>query len=333
MRQSVGTNNLFILALYLIADAVQFFAVYKFVASGGKEAIRDTVFYKIAGLMLFVNFFMKLFMASAGTTAYTTETLFEEISTGAVVVALMMPATYAAVKGIRAIGRTAEITSFLAFTVFVLNLVFLKAYLDFSENLPFVDGKIVDVLKKGDEFFMWFGDATPLLFLSIKPSKRNPTALLYGLSSVLVVAGFVLMNAIYGPASEYVVNMVVKVASFNQFSDVLGRLDWTGIIVWLMLAVIYISVYLWAAGESLKPLVGGRKNVVIVLTALGAIAMTIFKKDIRNTLDFVTGNVRWYVAATNYLVPVALIVYAEIKKRKTAKIKKPEKEAYVEQGI
>lgn len=32
------------------------FVVYKFVATGGKEAIQDTVFYKVAGAMLFVNF-------------------------------------------------------------------------------------------------------------------------------------------------------------------------------------------------------------------------------------------------------------------------------------
>lgn len=173
---------------------------------------------------------------------------------------------------------------------------------------------------------MWFGDATPLLFLSIKPSRRNPTSLMYGLSAGFVIIGFVLMNAIYGNASEYVVNLVVKVAGFNQFSDVLGRLDWTGLIVWLMLAVIYISTYLWASGEALKSLFKGKKNIVIVLTVIGVGAMTILKKDIRNMLDFVTGGARWYVAATNYVLPVALIVYAEVRKRKSAKIA-PAKEA------
>jgi len=329
MRQAVGTNNLFVLLLYLLLDAVQFFVVYKFVATGGKDAIQDTAFYKIAGAMLFVNFFMKTFMATAGTTAFTTESLFEDIGTGSIAVALLAVSGYIAAKGIRTIGRTTEISSFLVFTVFTLNLVFLKVYLDFSKNLPFIDGEFLDVIRRGDEFFMWFGDATPLLFLSIKPSRRNPTPLMYGLSVVFVIIGFVLMNAIYGDASEYVVNLVVKVASFNQFSDVLGRLDWTGLIVWLMLAVIYISVYLWASGEALKPLFKGKKNIVIVLTVIGVLAMTILKKDIRNTLDFVTGNARWYVAATNYVLPVALIVYAEIRKRKSAKLT-PTKEARFE---
>lgn len=326
MRQAVGTNNLFVLLLYLLLDAAQFFVVYKFVATGGKEAIQDTVFYKVAGAMLFVNFFMKTFMATAGTAAFTTESIFEDIGTGSVVVALLVTTGYIAAKGIRTIGRTAEISSFLIFTVFTLNLVFLKVYLDISENLPFIDGEVLDVLKRGDKFFMWFGDATPLLFLSIKPSKRNPTSLMYGLSAGFVIIGFVLMNAIYGNASEYVVNLVVKIAGFNQFSDVLGRLDWTGIIVWLMLAVIYISTYLWASGEALKNLFKGKKNIVIVLTVIGVGAMTILKKDIRNTLDFVTGGARWYVAATNYVLPVALIVYAEVRKRKSAKIA-PAKEA------
>lgn len=43
-------------------------------------------------------------------------------------------------------------------------------------------------------------------------------------------------------------------------------------------------------------------------------------------LDFVTGGARWYIAATNYVLPVALIVYAEVRKRKSAKIA-PVKEA------
>ena len=96
-----------------------------------------------------------------------------------------------------------------------------------------------------------------------------------------------------------------------------------------MLAVIYISTYLWASGEALKSLFKGKKNIVIVLTVIGVGAMTILKKDIRNTLDFVTGGARWYVAATNYVLPVALIVYAEVRKRKSAKIA-PTKEAVVE---
>ena len=49
MRQAVGTNDLFVLLLYLLLDAAQFFVVYKFVATGGKEAIQDTVFYKVGG--------------------------------------------------------------------------------------------------------------------------------------------------------------------------------------------------------------------------------------------------------------------------------------------
>lgn len=57
MRQAVGTNNLFVLLLYLLLDAAQFFVVYKFVATGGKEAIQDTVFYKVAGAMLFRQLF------------------------------------------------------------------------------------------------------------------------------------------------------------------------------------------------------------------------------------------------------------------------------------
>lgn len=91
-------------------------------------------------------------MATAGTTAFTTESLFEDIGTGSVVVALLVTTGYVAAKGIRTIGRTAEISSFLIFTVFTLNFVFLKVYLDISENLPFIDGEISDVLKRGDKF-------------------------------------------------------------------------------------------------------------------------------------------------------------------------------------
>lgn len=332
MRQAVGSSNVFVLILYLLADAVQFFVVYKFVATGGKEAIEDTPFYKISGAVLFVNFFFKVFLASAGATAFTTETLFEDIKKWCVAVALFIPATYASIKGIKTIARTAEVTSFMTFAVLSLNLVFLKVYFDFSKNLPVLDGEITEILKDGDRFFTWFGDATPLLFLSMKPSKRNPTAVFYGLATGLVVAGFVLMNAIYGDASKYVVNLVVKVAGFNQFSDVLGRLDWTGIIVWLTLAVMYISIYLWASGEALKGLFFGKKNAVIILTAVGVLTTVIMKKDVRDMLDIVMGNARWYVAVTNYLVPVALIVFAEIEKRKSAKISRKNTEAQSDVG-
>lgn len=318
VAEAVGSSSLFVIMLYLLAEAVHFLVVYRFVLSGGAEVIGQTALYKVLSLALGASFFFKIVMACAGTTTYTVESVFENIGAPAVVLALIVPVGYVAIKGIRTIARTAEIISWFVGFVLILNIVFLKVYTDFSRNLPFIDGGVAEILRKADRFFIWFGDASPLLYITVRPSKRNPTLLFAGIGGALVIAGFALMNALYGEASRYVVNLVVKVASFNQFSDKLGRLDWTGLIIWMMLAVLYAGIYLWAAGEAVKPVLKGKRKAVIVLVAAAAVVTVIVNKDLSKTIAFFQGNGRWYVAACNYLIPPVLLIYSAICKKRNA---------------
>ena len=51
VAEAVGSSSLFVIMLYLLAEAVHFLVVYRFVLSGGAEVIGQTALYKVSVLL------------------------------------------------------------------------------------------------------------------------------------------------------------------------------------------------------------------------------------------------------------------------------------------
>ncbi|MEG1790774.1 MAG: GerAB/ArcD/ProY family transporter [Clostridia bacterium] len=321
VAEHVKSSGALLIALYLVFEIIMFFIIYRIANANGLKDIEDgngkNIMYKLLMLILLLNFLFKLCLMYAGTVLFVLELLFENISTEEIALILVIPIAYLSAKGIQTISRTAEISMWYIILVLVVNFLFLKASPDFSLNLPILNDEIPVFLKKGSVFFFWFGDFTPFIFLTLKDSKRNFIKVSLTASVLLILFVFLLMFAVYGNSARYISNFIVKVASFNQFANKLGRLDWTGMIAWLVLAILYLSVYLWAVIEAGSRIFKNRKAAL----SLGVIVLTlviIIVGDLNKLIDFATTEFKYLAVFCNYLVPVILLFWSMQKRKAKA---------------
>lgn len=319
VAEAVGSSGSLLIFLYMIMEVILFLIVYRFILIDGNETLKNTVTYKVIMVVLAANFLIKAVIALTGTILFSLELLFENISPYEVILALMVPVTYIAYKGIRVIGRTSEACFPVIAIVLLINFVFLKAKLVFSNNLPLLNGSFGELLTDGDKFFIWFGDLTPLIFIKLKSSRKNYVGLSMAASFLLVMIAIIIMYAMYGAASEYISNFIVKIAGYNQFANKLGRLDWTGMIIWLIMSLLFSSTYLWAFSEAIGNIVGKKKPIVFVGASMVMTALMLIP-DYSEVVTFAMGEVRWLSIAANYILPLILLIMAVIKKRKNARL-------------
>ena len=241
VAECVGSSGSLLIFLYMTLEVVMFFIVYRFATCGGAQKLKDNPIYKGLVAVLGVYFILKFILMYSGTVLFAMELLFENISPYEVIITLIIPVAYAAHKGLNSIARTAEICIWIVALILTVNFVFLNAQTDFSNNLPLLNGRFNELLSDGDKFFFWFGDFSPLLLVKLKPSKRNPVGFSLFVSFFAVIISIVLMYAMYGEMAQYISNFIVRTAGYNQFASKLGRLDWTGMIAWLIMSLLFLD--------------------------------------------------------------------------------------------
>lgn len=318
MAENVKSSGTMTVIFYLLLEAVSFAFIYAIIQKGDFDTLENGKGkwpYKLIMAVLAAGFLFKLCLMYAGTVMFVQEQLFENISITELALTLIIPVAYIAAKGIKIISRTAEICIWYIAVALLFNLVFLKAEPDFSRNLPLLNTSFSEYVTDGSKFFFWFGDLTPFLFVTLtRGGKSKPWGMLV-FSSLLVAFGFSLMYAMYGNSSMYIGNFVVKIASFNQFADKLGRLDWTGMIAWLVMAIIYLGVYLWALLEAGERVFKKRKPIFAV-AVLALLAVEIFVPDLSKLISFAQGDIKYLAIAVNYVVPAILFLWImQIKKK------------------
>lgn len=310
--QSSGT---FLMALYLVPEILMFFIIYKFINIDGiftiesHDNIGTKIVYKTIMAILMIYFICRLYLMYVGTVMFVLEVMFENILPIEIEYTLIIPILYIAYKGIRTISRTSEILTWISVAILITNYVFLKSDLNFSENFPLLNDTFKNFIKSGSLFFFWFGDFTPLIFLTLKSSKRNYVTLSLIISVAFILFAYVIMYAMYGNSATYLSNLIVKMAGFNQFGNKLGRLDWTGIIAWLIMAILYLAIYLWATIEAGVRLIN-KRNIVITIIIIGLILADTLVKDTSKVILFAMTDIRYLAVLSNYLLPLILLFMA-----------------------
>lgn len=277
--------------------------------------------FKILIFLVMAYYIIKTSLTMGGTILFIIDLLFDGAKVGLICVTLILPIFYLAFKGIRTIARFSQICIWLIAFVLGFNYIFLNANPVFSQNLPLINDTIPNMIKNGSSFFLWFGDVTPLLFIKLKKDHSKGTSIAVAIVAAfgLIIYGFSLMYALYGNAAPYISNFLVKVASYNQFADKLGRLDWSGIIIWLLMAMIYLAFYFWIIAEIGRR-VFKKRNLVLSLSAIGVVIFELFFKDYQRVGEFaMSGIIKYAAIFCNLLFPAIVIVWVYVVKKKKAK--------------
>lgn len=322
MAGIMGSSGTFVVSIYLLIELITFIFIYRFMKSGGLDAMNENPpkTFKILLLLVMAYYVIKTCLTMGGTILLIIDLLFDGANAGLICITLILPIFYLAFKGIRTIARFSQICIWLIAFVLGFNYIFLNANPVFSQNLPLINDTIPNMIRNGSSFFLWFGDVTPLLFIKLKKdhSKGTPIAVAIVAAFGLIIYGFSLMYALYGNAAPYISNFLVKVASYNQFADKLGRLDWSGIIIWLLMAIIYLSFYFWIIAEIGRR-VFKKRNLVLSLSAIGVVIFELFSKDFQRVGEYAMSGIKYAALFCNYVFPVIVIIWVYVIKKKKAK--------------
>lgn len=309
---SAGSGGFLVYAGLLAADVAGWILTKRYIDLNGTEILDNSPkkwLKTVIMTILTAYFVLKAVLCFSGTVDFVVSYMFENIKVVEAILVLAVPCLYIAVKGIRTMGRVAEIVIVLVMTILVFNLLFIKTDADFGRNLPLFSLSPKEYFANVSKWSFWFGDFLPLLFVKEKQDgkKRSPWALAAACCFVLFT--YVLMFAIYGKSLVIVKNAMLKYGVFNHLETYLGRLDWTIIVVWIPMAVITCGAYFWAATESAKRVINNKTaaEVAIILCIAGYFCFT---SDAMQMTNYAKGVLRYAALAINLAAPPSLLLTA-----------------------
>jgi len=307
-------------------DLLSLVAVIKFIKLNTEfNLLKEKSFSIDFILILFlINWILKLILMYAGAVLFASEQLFEHSSTLVIVVCLSATICYITAKDYNAIGRTAEIFIIPIIIILIVNLVFIKTDIEFEKNFPILTDNFFILVKSAFKYSLWFGDMTPFIFVIVKELKVKNILIMAGVLLSFIFISYFLMNAIYGNAVQYLENFIVKIAGLNAFSEVIGRLEWTGILAWINISVLYLSILLNAVVEVISRYTKHRIAVILIFITVMSVYEIVFRstKYVRN---FVVTYYSVYAAFTNWILPFILLfvsygmIYKKYRGAKNAK--------------
>ena len=243
--RDISTSVFLAMIFMTLVEIVLFCLVYVFVERGGVELLdKSKIRYPVC-VALYFFFFAKLFVFLAFMANFVTNFMFDSISLYIVIITLVTPISYLAIKGIRSIARCGEFFVFFSGVCLFLLLAFLDADFNFERLKPFLATDSLTTFKSGFGYGLWFGDALPFLFVKIKKSKKGVLPIFIGISYALICIITMLSIAIFGDALAIADNILVNLSVFNQLSAVLGRLQWLSIVPWTIGGFIEGGLVFW----------------------------------------------------------------------------------------
>ncbi len=278
---AAGSSTLW---LYLSATAIEvgvLLLIYLFMTMGGDAFLsrRKSVLYRAAMTVAMLYSMVKGVLYFAYTVLFLTNEMFSGLAPLLVIFVFLMPVIYMGVKGVRTIGRSAEILFILMFLGVITNLVFLDAKVEFERTLPFLYAPPEQLAKQFFRFGLWFGDMFPLVFVRMKKKRLPYIGLSTAVTAVLVNVIVLLGVAMYGDALPLVTNMLVRIATFSQLSMQIGRMEWISLFVVITGAMFALAFNYWGVCESADRAFNGKKIIrviypVVMVAVVAAIPAT-----------------------------------------------------------
>lgn len=317
ISQDVGSSTAWIFLFYTVFDVVCLCLILAFARMGGDAFLmsQNSVAYKIACSLTSLLLTFKATVYFCYITAYMTHELFTGVEPYLLYILFATPIIYLGIKGIRTIARTGELFFLVFFIIVIFNLVFLDTDLDFGRNLPVFSVAPSEFFAKIPKYGLWFNDFLPLLFLRIK-DKRMPyisttIAITWTLVNLIVFLGV----AIYGDALKMVADLLIHIASFNQLSLEIGRMEWTNLFAMLIMSLLSLSVLFSGAITSCKRAIGFDSPIKIIFP-LSLLCTSIFVPSSILVTEFALGVCGYVLFALALLLPIVIFTTFVIAKQR-----------------
>ncbi|MDE6758953.1 MAG: GerAB/ArcD/ProY family transporter [Clostridia bacterium] len=283
----------------------------------------------VFAILVFASSLIKSTILGSEGVAYISTSLYGSVSWSFVTLALIIVSLYLAHKGGKVLGRTVQIF----FWVLIFALVFYGVFSNFNfEAINLMPFKISsDLAVAGDKFLMWFGDFTPLLFMSTSPSSNRKKSTMaiwitFAVIATLICSVGLMIQfiCIFGASGAVVGNAFLNVSSLNKISFMIGSVDLPTVLSWLIMCVIKFALLLYAMAECAKFFFG---NKILVSLACGIIVYAVIVYGIGNlktSYNLATSWLRYFAFLTEFLVTVAAYIAMRVSMNKKQKAPAPQ---------
>ncbi|MDE6276038.1 MAG: hypothetical protein K2M75_05805 [Clostridia bacterium] len=293
-----ASNNSYMVMAFMIAIEIMMLTVVYGIAKNGSILEQDIPKWlkAVLAIVVFVSSVIKCTVRGSEGVAYIATSLYANVSWAFVTLALVLACIYIAQKGGKVLARSAQIFFWIVAFATAFFLIFSNIKLDPLYLMPFkISG---DLAIAGDKYLMWFGDFTPLLFVTVTPSKNRGkkrlaiwTALTILCAFLFTVGLMLIFICTFGNAGELIGNAFLNVASLNKIFFMIGSADLPTVLSWLIMYVVKFSLLLFAMIQCAKFFFGDKALVSLIC---GVIVYCI--------IVFGIGNLKAnYVLATSWL--------------------------------
>ena len=309
-----GSSTFWIFLSFTALEMLCAIFIFAFTNMGGDGLLRATnnFLYKIVCLAASCWMCLKTVFYFCYCTSYLTHELFTGTQPFLIYVMFLLPVVYLGIKGTRSIARSCELFAPLFLAVIILNLAFLDSDMDFGRNLP-VFSKAPGELLAMPRYGLWLGDLFPFVFVRLR-NKKMPYLTL-GIASTWTIANLIVLIgvALYGNALKMVKDLLIHIASFNQLSLEIGRMEWTNLFAIILMSLYSLSFLFDGANEACKRALGtSLPSKIICPTAVLCSAM--FSSSLQEVTDVALGTFGYVLSAVAILFPIALFAIAKVQK-------------------
>ena len=302
---TTASNNGYLVMAFMIAIEIMMLTVVYGIVKNGSILEQDIPKWLKGALaiLIFISSLIKCTVRGSEGVAYIATSLYANVSWAFVTLALVLACIYIAHKGAKVLARSAQIFFWIIAFSTAFFLVFSNIKLDPLNLMPFkISG---DLAIAGDKYLMWFGDFTPLLLVTVVPSKNHGKKRLAIWIVLTIISAFaftvglmLIFICTFGGAGELIGNAFLNVSSLNKIFFMIGSADLPTVLSWLIMYVVKFSLLLYAMINSAKFFFGDRAIVALIC---GIIVYCI--------ICFGIGNIKVnYTLATSWLRYVAFFM-------------------------
>ncbi|MDE7191358.1 MAG: GerAB/ArcD/ProY family transporter [Clostridia bacterium] len=323
---STASNNSYMVMIFMVAIEIMMLTVVYGVAKNGSILEQDVPKWLKGALaiLVFASSIIKCTVRGSEGIAYISTSLYANVSWAFITLALVMACVYIAQKGGKVLARSAQIFFWIIAFAVAFFMIFSQINLDPINLMPFkISG---DLAIAGDKYLMWFCDFTPLLFVTVVPSKNHGKKRLAVWTSLAILCVFLFTVGLmlifictFGNAGELMGNAFLNVSSLNKIFFMIGSADLPTVLSWLVMYIVKFSLLLFAMSSCAKFFFGDKAIVALIC---GAIVFCIICFGIGNlnaNYQLATSWLRYFIVAIEFAVTATAYIAMRISQSKKQK--------------
>lgn len=323
--KAAGNNGYMIMAFLIIVEIMMMAVVYGITKNGSLLQLDVPKWLKaIFAVLVFSSSLIKSTVLGSEGVAYISTSIYDNVSWIFITLALIGTCCYLAHKGGKVIARTSQIFFWIMAFALVFFAIFSNVNFNVLNLMPFkISGELAVA---GDKYLMWFGDFTPMLFLSVckSPNRKKYRVAIWTVAAILgvivcTVGIMILFICTFGEAGQIIGNAFINISSLNKISFMIGSADLPTVLAWLVMCVTKFSLLLFAMIECAKFFFGNKAWVSAICGVIVTLIICYAIGNLNANYNLATSALRYYVFFAEFGVTISAYIAMRISQSKKKK--------------